>query len=113
MIPDLHAGTIDGVDSFGVERDINSLASLIASLTVAPPLSIGVFGRAGEGKTFFIDGLANRVTQLTTASPADGDQGYCRNVVQVHYNASHNAGSSPWIALVEAVLTALDVSTTG
>ena len=37
-----------------VEHDAEALAMLIASSKVAPPLSIGLFGEWGSGKSFFI-----------------------------------------------------------
>ena len=43
----------DGPDLLSIQADVNAFASVIAAQTTSPPLSIGVFGEWGYGKSFF------------------------------------------------------------
>jgi KAP family P-loop domain len=44
-----------GDDLLGITREVEALASLVAARAVSPPLSIGLFGEWGSGKSFFME----------------------------------------------------------
>ena len=59
----------EGRDLLNVDREVEAFARLIASRNSATPLSVGVFGAWGSGKSFFMRRLRKRVAQLREARP--------------------------------------------
>jgi KAP-like P-loop domain-containing protein len=55
----------DGDDLLQISATVNALATLIAAHETAPPLSVGLFGPWGSGKTFFLRKLRTRVEEIT------------------------------------------------
>jgi KAP family P-loop domain len=55
-------------DLLGITGDVEALANLIAARDTAPPLSIGLFGDWGSGKSFLIKEVQDRVRALTRRS---------------------------------------------
>jgi hypothetical protein len=51
-------------ERLGIDRAVDALALLMASTRTAPPLSIGVCGRWGSGKSFFLRHLRRRIWSL-------------------------------------------------
>ena len=103
----------EGEDRLGIEREVWALASLAAAWHVVPPLSIGLFGEWGTGKTFFMRKMQEQVRKLArSAREAKKPQktfGYCKNVVQVEFNAWHYVEGNLWACLVEQILHSLKV----
>ena len=62
----------DGVDLLDVASDVRALANLIAATETKPPLSIGLFGDWGSGKSFLIGKVRDRVQDLAARSRRDG-----------------------------------------
>ncbi|WP_218141537.1 P-loop NTPase fold protein [Nitrosovibrio tenuis] len=103
-----------GEDLLNITRDVNALASLIAAWTVQPPLSIGLFGYWGSGKTHFMRQLKARVEKLSREARNSGLQqnavGYYKNIVQIEFNAWHYIEGNLWASLVEHIFTNLKFS---
>jgi WD40 repeat protein len=57
-----------GDDLIGVGADAAALANLIAARDTKPPLSIGLFGDWGSGKSFLIGQVQERVRRLSMRS---------------------------------------------
>ncbi len=53
----------DGEDHLDIMPDVRAFANLIASRDLKPPLSIGLFGDWGSGKSFFLSKLRQEVEQ--------------------------------------------------
>lgn len=90
----------DATDLLGIQRDVDALCLVIASQRVAPPLSVGLFGDWGAGKSFFMAKLRGRVDEL--AEHADGGV-FCPDVVHVEFNAWHFADANLWASLVSHI----------
>jgi WD40 repeat protein len=97
-----------GEDLLGIQDEVNALAVLIAARTVVPPLSIGLFGEWGSGKTFFMRQLRNAIDELAkearTANRMQRDLPIYKNIVQIEFNAWHYVEGNLWASLVEHIL---------
>jgi hypothetical protein len=110
--PGVASDTVAGqTDLLGLEREVEVLCSVIAARDVEPPLSIGLFGDWGTGKTFFMkqmEAWINRMTEQAhardaTAAPA----AYCTNVVQLWFNAWHYIDANLWASLTAEIFDGL------
>ncbi|RSN22655.1 NTPase [Amycolatopsis sp. WAC 01416] len=97
-VADYRPDTDDGVDRLGIGTDVRMLADLVVSRMITPPLSIGLFGSWGSGKSFFMRQMQSRVRELAdsarTAETEAGTHGksvssYCSSVRQISFNAWH------------------------
>lgn len=98
-----------GADRLFVEPYAHALAAVIAAWETPQPLSIGIFGDWGSGKSFFMHLLNGAIEQLKQNHARD-DQGrriFCRNIVQIDFNAWHYAESQIWASLVDHILRSL------
>jgi hypothetical protein len=95
--PDLPAGA----DLLGVGREVEAFSMLIASAWTAMPLSIGVFGAWGSGKSYFMARMEERVAALSRA----GDRGapYLQRIAQVRFNAWHYSEGDVVASLVDQI----------
>jgi KAP-like P-loop domain-containing protein len=102
------ADTDDWDDKLGITPDVEMLADLVASRLIKPPLSIGLFGNWGSGKSFFMRQMRGRIRELADAAAAEekakGRHGrsvssYCSGVRQITFNAWHYAEANLWASL--------------
>jgi hypothetical protein len=89
----------EGADQLGIGADVAMLAELAASRLIKPPLSIGLFGNWGSGKSFFMRQMEARIDDLARRS-ADADHSvYCASVRQIRFNAWHYVEADLWASL--------------
>ncbi len=88
-------------DSLNVEDQAETFARLLAAADVDPPLSLGLFGNWGSGKTFFMELVQQHVTRLTGKAP------YVRRVAQIAFNAWHYTDAHLWANLALRVYEGL------
>ena len=97
-----------------IDDDVDAFAALLAARAVTPPLSVGLFGDWGSGKTFFMRRLCARVAQLASDARESGelqrDVAWHKRIVQVEFNAWHYAEGNLWASLVEHILDNLALS---
>ena len=105
-----------GEDLLGITRDVNALASLVAAFKVEPPLSIGLFGEWGSGKSHFMRQMKARVEKLSRHARKSGlpqrELGYYKNIVQIEFNAWHYIEGNLWASLVDHIFANLRISDT-
>ena len=91
-----------------IDPDVDALAALLAARAVEPPLSVGLFGEWGSGKTFFMRRLRRRVAELASDARDSGelqkDVAWHKRIVQIEFNAWHYAEGNLWASLVEHIL---------
>ncbi|MFB8277306.1 P-loop NTPase fold protein [Nocardia colli] len=90
-------------DQLGFAPYVSMLATVIADKTTPLPLSIGVFGEWGSGKSTFMAMLRDRVTLL---AGSDGTR-YCGQVAQIGFNAWHYADTNLWASLGDEIFRQL------
>jgi KAP family P-loop domain len=103
-------------DWLDITRDVNALAALIAARDLVPPLSIGLFGEWGTGKTFFMRQLINRIDAIAqaarTSSHMQKDIQFYKGIVQIEFNAWHYVDGNLWASLVDHIFSNLRLSGT-
>ncbi len=92
--PDSHAE-----DRLDITPDVEAFAELICLKETKPPLSIGLFGDWGSGKSFFMLKLSETIRELTERTGGDADGLFVSNVVQIKFNAWHYADANLWASL--------------
>ncbi len=98
-------------DPLELTADVRAFARLICLEEAEPPLSIGVFGGWGSGKTTFMQLLEEAVANLAAGqkkrradsqldqSLSANEPRFISNVVQVRFNAWHFADANLWASL--------------
>lgn len=112
-------------DLLGIEREVRALGHIVAARAVSPPLSLGLFGDWGSGKSFFMAKLRRYVAELAEAVrtaesdrsptgetaapslPAEPSPAFCARIVQVEFNAWHYADANLWASLVTHIFDVL------
>lgn len=92
-------------DYLGIGTEVDAFAALIASKALQPPMSIGLFGDWGSGKSFFMSQLRDAVAELAGTSDS-----YYDRVVQIDFNAWHYVEANLWASLVENIFRNLRVT---
>jgi hypothetical protein len=101
LIPGYDSDRVGDVDLLEADRDARALAALIASAQLHPPISIGLFGAWGSGKSFVLRRIERMLGEFTKQGAA---QGYLERIEFVHFNAWHYAETNLWASLVDQVL---------
>src|SRR5205814_6814484 len=87
------ADRVGGRDLLNIEPDVLALSALIAARTTEPPLSIGLFGDWGSGKTFFMRELRSSIERLSrearTQQRMQRELPFYKTIVQIEFNAWH------------------------
>jgi len=95
-------------DLLGIDAEVQAFAALIAARTVSPPLSIGLFGEWGSGKTFFMRALRSAIDGLSSdaraANKMQRELPFYKHIVQIEFNAWHYVEGNLWASLVEHIL---------
>jgi hypothetical protein len=90
-------------DALDIGPDVTAFAQLICLETATPPLSIGLFGDWGSGKTFFMERIKERIARIAesarNAEQIGAPSPFVPNVVQIRFNAWHYADANLWACL--------------
>jgi hypothetical protein len=107
------ADSTSGPDLLNIEQDVLALATLVAARDTDPPLSIGLFGDWGSGKTFFMGQLRRAVAQLSKEardSCRKRELPFYKRIIQIEFNAWHYVEGNLWASLVDHILDNLRIS---
>ena len=96
-------------DSLGVRTYAGHLAQLIAAKDTFMPLSIGLFGAWGAGKSHFIDLLDEELRDITK----NPSQKFHKQIVQIRFNAWHYLDTNLWANLVSEIFDQLFATVEG
>ena len=105
------ADVAHGEDRLGVSAEVNTLCDVIMAREVTPPLSVGLFGDWGTGKSFFMGLMQKRIARLAEASERarlEGvETGLCVGVCQIEFNAWHYIDTNLWASLASKIFNQL------
>lgn len=96
----------DGRDHLGIDKDVDAFAKVIAANKFSPPLAIGLFGKWGMGKSFFMRKLKDRIKHYTKISEENAD--YCSGVAHIHFNAWSYMDANLWASFVTRIFEGLN-----
>ena len=94
-------------DALGFDPAVRGLAELAAHRSAGSPLTLGLLGPAGSGKSFALSRMLELVNAFTRSAP-DGSSPYLQNVVVARVEAG--AAREPATALAGSVFSALQAS---
>jgi hypothetical protein len=96
-------------DYIDIAREVRAFAYLSASKDIYPPLSIGLFGEWGSGKTFFMERMYDQIEKIADPKePYQATSKFHAGIVQIRFNAWHYIETNLWASLVEFIFSELD-----
>lgn len=95
-------------DYLDIENEVNAFAELLAGKSTSPPLSIGIFGEWGSGKSFFMERVYQAVHGPKGLCNSE-DEAFHRHIVPIRFNAWHYIETNLWASLVEHIFRELDL----
>ena len=101
-----------GKDLLGIKNEVEALCSVLAAKEVSPPLSLGLFGDWGSGKSFFMGEMEKRIKAILEEEKNKKDSPYCRNIAQLWFNAWHYIDTELWASLAKEIFDGLAQSLT-
>ena len=90
-------------DCLGMRPYVSMLATLIASRDTQEPLSVGVFGDWGSGKSYFMAMLRGEIDRLSRL----GNDRYYQQIRSIGFNAWTYADANLWASLGDEVFRQL------
>jgi len=95
-------------DALNVRAQATIFAKLIAAREVALPLSIGLFGNWGSGKTYFMNLIRDEVAvRAAGEDPTNEKSMYMRRIAQIEFNAWHYVDTNLWASLAIRIFDGL------
>ena len=91
-------------DRMNVTSDVENLCQVIMARQWKPPLSIGLFGNWGSGKTSFINLMWQMIEATARRARQSPDGAFVSNVIQIEFNAWHYLDANLWANLVVRIL---------
>ncbi|MEM1327164.1 MAG: P-loop NTPase fold protein [Bacteroidota bacterium] len=106
--PSYNSDSTKGEDQLDITHEVEAFANLIASEDLQPPLSIGVFGNWGTGKSFFMEKLLERVDEISLeSSVSEASTGIAKRIVQIKFNAWYYVDANLWASIVTTIFAEL------
>jgi tRNA A37 threonylcarbamoyladenosine biosynthesis protein TsaE len=98
-------------DHLQMQAEVDALAWVVSARDATPPLSIGLFGAWGTGKSTFMRLMQTRIDEIAAEARASRanleDHPACEHVRQITFNAWHYADSNLWASLVTHIFEEL------
>ena len=94
-------------DSLGFMPDVEGLSAVITTKEVEPPISIGLFGDWGTGKSTFMRLMRDEIRRIERQWRDQPDSPFCTNVKQIVFNAWNYSDANVWAGLVTRIFEGL------
>jgi hypothetical protein len=98
------------VDHIGFRADVEALCSVLIAHKVEPPISVGLFGEWGTGKSTFMRLMRDQIRALQDEWSDRDDSPFCRSVKQITFNAWNYSDANLWASLVTRIFEGLSTS---
>lgn len=99
-----------GADALNRGADVEAVCMLATLKAAKPPLSIGLFGEWGSGKTFFMRMVDERIRKRSDQLKG-GSSVFCTRVKHIWFNAWHYSDDELWASLVTHIFEELSQET--
>ena len=96
----------NNIDCLNIDKDVNAFAKLIANNSLQPPLAIGLFGKWGSGKSFFMEELERKIKKLSDEE--NSKKVFHEKIVHIKFNAWHYSDSNLWANLMIQIFEKLN-----
>lgn len=96
-----------GEDALGLEAGLRPLAELAVHRDTETPLTIGLLGRPGSGKSFALAKLLARIGALSNAGPSRANDAFLSPIATLEIDALGLTDAQPLVALASALYDAL------
>ena len=104
-------------DELNVAADVETLCDVLAAKDAIPPVSVGLFGRWGSGKSYFMALMQERMAALAAAAKTANEDGheraYCADITQITFNAWHYMDANLWATLAVRIFEGLSTTAEG
>ena len=106
------ADSLEGDDLLEIKAEVNAFSYVLASRAIKPPMALGLFGDWGSGKSFFMQEMKKKIASLAVLPAKRPDSGetrspFCRQIVQIRFNAWHYLDTDLWASLVTEIFDGL------
>ena len=98
FLPSYSSDSVNESDKIGITNEVDAFSNLICSNLINPPLSIGLFGDWGTGKSFFIQKLKHSVENKKGKY-----QDFYTEICQIEFNAWHYTDANLWASLANHI----------
>jgi hypothetical protein len=95
----------EGDDQLDIGKEVEALCMVLAARDIEPPISLGLFGDWGSGKSFFMKKMEDWFKRLKIQNQHGSP--YCSNIIQLKFNAWHYSDTNLWASLTAAILQGL------
>ncbi len=101
FVPRFNSEDLAGEDHLDVMVTVDAFASLAASNRIEPPLSIGLFGDWGSGKSFFMSKMREAIAERAQRAAGRANSVFYERIVQIDFNAWHYVEANLWASMVD------------
>jgi hypothetical protein len=98
---------LEDKDLLNIMPEVEALCSVLAAKNVKPPISVGLFGDWGTGKTFFMQKMQQQFNSIQQKAREAKNTAYCRYIAQLWFNAWHYIDANLWASLVSHIFEEL------
>lgn len=103
---DSDVSSYNNIDCLNIDKDVNAFAKLIANKSLQPPLAIGLFGKWGSGKSFFMEELEKKIIKLSNEE--NTKKVFYEKIAHIKFNAWHYSDSNLWANLMIQIFEKLN-----
>jgi len=104
-----------GADLLRIDSEVDAMAHLFALCdddvnkdgdSGRATFALGLFGRWGSGKSFFIEKLKKKIKELSNSNDSSKSL-YCNEIISIDFNAWHYNEANIWASLVHHIFNTL------